>query len=169
MKNNILLLLLMLCFNSSCQTTKNIKLTFQSLENELIPFLIKNKDIEEFEKDDYTSGKKHLNIFGIQNNYYKGELKDGIYSFSQTRTHSRIYFVIIEKNKFTILDITTKIGLEESIRNTLDFCERSNYCEEITTDYISRLVRTYYKKNKNPLAGMDVNCERGINTTKDLP
>ena len=163
----ISLLMFLFCLNCNSQTIKI--LTFESLKKELLPFLINNKDIMDNEIEDYRSGKKQISIVGLQNNYFKGDLKDGIYRFSQTRTHSRVYFVIIEKNNFTILDLSSRDGLDLAIKNTLDFCERSKYCEEITNDYVSREIRIYYSKNKNPNVGTDVNCLYGIKVTKKLP
>ena len=64
----IYLFILLSSMNVNCQSTK--KLTFQSIEKDLIIFLIKNKDIMENEIKDYYNGKKHLNIFGIQNKYF---------------------------------------------------------------------------------------------------
>ncbi len=156
-----------LCINANCQSLKVF--TFKLLEKELVLFLIKNKDIFESEIKDYNDGKKRLNIFGIYNNYRGGKLKNGIYCFSQTRTHVRNYFVIIENENFIILNISNRQGLDIAIKDTLDFCERNKYCEKITNDYITRLIRTYYNFNKNPIAHIDLNCENGIKDKIDLP
>lgn len=161
------LLVFLIYLNSSSQTTK--ELTFDSLKNELITFLIEKKDITDLEIKDYKNGKKQMCVNGVHNNYNKGVLINGIYSFYQTRTHSKVYFVIIEKNNYTILDLSNRNQLDLAIKNTLDFCDRSEYCEEITNDYISRLIRIFYRKNKNPNAGTDTNCIHGIKDTKDLP
>lgn len=163
----IIIIICVLPLKSIGQTLENK--TFSCLEKELIKFLIEKKDILEFEVEKYKNGKSRLNISGAQNNYRKGELKDGIYIFSQTRTHVRLYFVIVEENNFTILDISNREGLEISIKNTLDFCERKKYCQKITGNYVTGLIRAYYTKNRTPTAGMDINCERGVRNTKDLP
>lgn len=169
MKTHKIFISLLILFHcaASCQTTKN--LSFQSIEKELTDFLIRNNDIQNFELEGYQSGKTHIKISGIHNEYSGGDLKDGIYAFYQGRTHARSYFVIIEKEKFVILDISTRKGLEEAIKNTLDFCERNRYCEQITNDYVSRLIRVYYNKNINPSDSIDRNCIHGVKDTKDLP
>jgi hypothetical protein len=154
-------------FTSSCQTTKGF--SSQSIEKQLTDFLISNNDIQRFEVEEYKSGKSHIKSSGIYNEYDGGPLKDGIYVFNPGRTHSRSYFVIIEKEKFTILDISTRKGLEEAIKNTLDFCERSRYCQQITKDYVSRLIGVYYNINANPDGRADRNCVYGVTDTKDLP
>ncbi len=168
-RQNVIMIMLvfLICLNSSCQTVKT--LTFDSLRKELILFLVKNKDINNSEVEDYYSGKRQVSINGVQNDYHEGYLKDGIYSFYQTRTHSKVYFVIIEKSNFTILDLSNREGLDVAIKTTLDFCERREYCEEITNDYISRMIRLFYRKNKNPTVGTDTNCLYGVNSKKDLP
>lgn len=166
-KQIVTLIISLLCLNSYCQITN--KLTFDSLKKELIPFLINSKDIIDNELEDYKSGKRQISIVGLQNNYYKGDLKDGIYRFSQTQTHSRVYFIIIEDNNYIILNIATREGLDLAIKNTLDFCERKKYCEILINDYISRMIRIYYQKNKNPNVGADLNCLYGKKDNKDLP
>lgn len=160
-------LLMLIHLSSNCQTSKN--LTFESLEKELTKFLINNNDIQKYELKDYMSGKTHIKIIGVQNEYSNGNLKDGIYAFYQTRTHARSYFIIVEKDEFTILNLSNKNGLHEAIKKTLDFCEKSRYCETITNDYVSRLIRVYLNKNINPIDSVDKNCLYGVTDTKDLP
>lgn len=166
-KTYISFLVLMICFTSSCQTVK--KASFASLEKKLTTFLIDNGDIHNLEVEDYKSGKRSLTIIGLYNNYNKGELLNGIYSFSQNRTHARAYFLIIDNEKYTILNLSSRKGLDEAIKNTLNFCEKNKYCVDISNDYVSRLIRVYYTINKNPNARIDINCESGVISTKDLP
>lgn len=161
------ILAIFICNVSSSQDFK--ALTFDSLKKDLIIFLIKNNDIKEFEKEDYISGKRQIDIIGVQNDYHKGFLKDGVYSFYQTRSHSRVHFVIIENNNYTILNLTNRDGLDLGIINLLNFCERSKYCEDITNDYISRLLRVYYRNILTFNQGKNSNSSSCIKSKEELP
>ena len=161
------ILVLLLSFTSSCQTTRPI--SYKSIKSNLIDFLVKKGDIKEHQKHDIQNGTYNLLFIGIYNNYQNENLIDGIYSFSAPISHTKSYFLIIDKSNYTILDISTREGLDIAIKNTLDFCEKQKYCSDITEDYISRILVVYYQKNKNVHAGIDVNCENGVKETKDLP
>jgi hypothetical protein len=162
-----LVIMLLACVTTSCQTVR--KITFPNLEKELIEFLVKNGDIHNLEVEEYKNGKRRVTISGLYNDYNKGTVIDGLYSFYQNRTHARAYFLLVENNKYTILDISSRQGLDLSIKNTLDFCERNKYCVDITNDCISRIINVYYNINLNPRAGADINCESGVKDTKALP
>ncbi len=152
----------------SCKSQKTTIVTFETLRNELVNFMVKKKDIKVEDAENYKNGHYVFNLKGVNNKLSEGKLKDGIYSFATLNSHSRAYFVIVENNHFIILDISTRNGLDEAIKNTLDYCERNKYCVDITNDYIARLMRVFYKVNKNPSNG-DTNCERGVIDTKELP
>jgi len=92
-----------------------------------------------------------------------------MYAFNTGTTHNKAYFVLVEKDSYHILNLSTRSGLEAAIETTLDFCEQNEICVDITNDYISRLVGVFYNINKNPENRRDVNCLRGINDEKKLP
>ncbi|MEC4048614.1 hypothetical protein OX284_004170 [Flavobacterium sp. SUN046] len=161
------ILILLIAITSSCQSTKNI--TFESFENSLIDFLIKKGEIMEHQVNDFKNKKYTIHVIGAKNGYNRNNLINGIYTFSSGFSHTRTYYLIIENDKYVILDISSREGLEISIKSTLDFCERQKYCSDITQEYISKLVGVYYTRNKNPIVWLDTNCESGVKETKDLP
>nr|WP_315240134.1 hypothetical protein [uncultured Flavobacterium sp.] len=167
MKRILIILMVTLSLTSSCQTIKNIE--YKTLEKELVTFLIKNGDVHNLELKEYENGNRGISIKGFFNNYQKGELINGIYIFYQNRTHARNYYVIIEGEKYTILNISSRDGLDKSIKDVLDYSDRNKLCADITEEYVTRLVAMYYRKNKNPQAGIDVNCESGVKDTIGLP
>lgn len=156
----------------SCKSQKNItteELTFETLKKELIFFLKSKNELDQLRYEKLISGESTFNLSGLFNNKREGKLINGIYAFSVFSAHSKGYFVIIEDNSFKILDFSSREGLDQSIKHVLDFSERSKYCVSITSEIISRLVTVYYNVNKSPLAGFDINCQKGITTTDDLP
>lgn len=169
MRNKHLFWIIILLFSLTATGQTESKITFQSIKDNLINFLIFKGDIWENDIKDIKDGKYNINFSGIHNNYKKENLINGIYSFSAPITHTKAYFVIIENNNHFILDISTRDGLDTAISNTLDFCERNKYCSDITEDYISRLIGVYYKINKNPINRFDKNCEDGVKTVTTLP
>jgi hypothetical protein len=138
------------CFQGFSQESR--KLTFENLKLEIIEYLFKTK---------YT-----FNILGLQNGTKEGELINGIYVFSADKYG---YFVIVENNLYTILDVSSRHNLDVALLQLINFCDRNKYCVEITNDYVAKLLRTYYNENKNLNRALDINCERGINNTDDLP
>ena len=160
---------LIMVFCSSCKIQKTENLTFDTLSSDLITFLYKKKEIN-YERSEKLKSKEYsFNLRGLFNNKSKGELINGIYAFSSFNSHGRAYFVIVNNNDYTILDISTRKGLDTSIKNVLDFCEKERYCVDITNQCITSIISVYYKINKNPLNKIDVNCEHGIVNTDDLP
>ncbi|NHN26927.1 hypothetical protein FIA58_014680 [Flavobacterium jejuense] len=145
------------------------KLTFDTLKIELINFLSSKKDTNKSSIERLKNNESEFNLRGLFNNRREGELINGLYSFSIFGSHTKGYFVIVENNSYTILDLSTREGLDKSIKDVLDFSERSKYCVSISSDIVSRLITVYYNINKYPLAGIDLNCERGVSTTDDLP
>lgn len=166
-KNILSILILLLSITSSCQTTKN--LNFTSIEDKLIEFLIKKGDIMEHQVKSFKNKEYSIHLIGVKNGYNKDTLINGIYFFSAHISHTKTYYLIVENDNYTILDLSNREGLDVSIKNTLDFCERQKYCSDITEDYINRIIGVYYKINKNPLIKTDVNCEKETKHTKDLP
>jgi len=167
--NSFFLLAFLLLSNCKSISQNSSDLKFEVLEKQLLQFMINNNDFSENEVEDYTSGKFHLRIAGVQKSYSSGKVMDGIYSFGRLTTHTRSYFLIVEDNKFTILNISSRQGLDRAIIDVLDFCDRKKYCVKLTTDYISRIIHVYYTKNVNPAAGMDTNCEYGVKDVKEVP
>lgn len=165
---SIIIYLMLLVF-ISCKSQVGEKLTFDRLKIELINFLQSKQEVDKLRVEKLKNGENILNLSGLFNSKFDGELKNGIYSFSVFSSHSRGYFVIVENESFIILDLSTREYLDDSIKNVLNFSERSEYCVGITREIISRLITVYYNKNKNTLAGFDLNCEKGIINTDDLP
>lgn len=161
--------ILFLIISLSSFSQPNEELTFKSLQSKLVDFLIDNGDIRKEEIQEYKEGKRIIRVLGVLNGHNQGKLINGIYSFAMNVSHHRAYFAIIEDNQITVLNISTREGLDTAIKNTLDFCDKNKYCGNITNDYISRLIGVYYNINKNPLTRSDFNCQRGIKDTKNLP
>jgi len=113
--------------------------------------------------------KENIKIYGIFHFKTKENLTNGLYGFSMFSSHSRVYFLIIESDKFKILNVSTRTNLDISLKELLDFCERQKYCYKITMEYMNNLTTAYYKINKSPLQRIDANCESGVKKTKDLP
>jgi hypothetical protein len=153
----------------ACKSQVPAKLTFEKLKHDMIDFLVEKKDIDKDRASKLKSGEHTFNLRGVNNNLTEGILKDGMYAFSSFTSHKNAYFVLVENERYIILDISTRKGLDDSIKNTLDFGERNKFCVEIINDYVSRLIGVYYNINNNPRAGHDVNCEKGVTDTKDLP
>lgn len=166
-KITILIVVLLLSFSSNSQVVSRIKLS--TIKNDLTEFLIQKGDIRAERAKDYRNGKFKIFVLGLYNNDNREDLLNGIYVFSAPSSHTRSHYLIIEDEKYTILDLTDRQNLEFSIKILLDFCERQRYCSDITAEYTQKMISLYYRKNKNPVNGMDVNCESGIKEIKDLP
>ncbi len=159
--------MLLLSFSSSCQVTKN--LSSNSIQKDLIDFLIAKGEIRDNFIKNYTENKRKIHVTGVLNRYSKDELINGIYVFSAPISHTRAYYLLVEDDKYTILDLSSKKDLDSSLSIMLDFCERQRYCSDFIEEYSKRMIGLYYRMNKNPLAGMDVNCENGLKDSNDLP
>lgn len=147
---NVLLLIILLASNFNfCQETE--KLTVESLKLELVEFLMKKNQIR--------NNNKRVSFRGTHKNRVDENLKNGIYVFNNGSTHNLSFFVIVDNNSFSVLDISTSQGLKDSIETTLKFAKSQKYCAEITQDYISRLIGAHYRINKNPRRRNDKNCE----------
>jgi len=144
----LITLLLSTNFSFSQETEK---LTVENLKIELKEFLV--------EKNQVYSNNTHVSFHGIHKNKVDKNLKSGIYVFNNGSTHSLSFFVIVDNNSFSILDISTLQGLKDSIARTLKFATEQKYCVEITQDYICRLIGVHYRINKNPRGRNDKNCE----------
>jgi hypothetical protein len=144
------------------------KVTFKSLSDKLVDFLQQEREIHINDVTELKSRDTFV-LSGLFNDKKSGDLTNGFYVFSSGRSHSKVYYLIFENNTYTILNITTRQGLDTAIKNTLDFCDREKYCFEITRDCVSRLIGVYYKINKNPENRIDINCLYGVKDTKDLP
>ena len=154
---------------SSKAQNENI-ISFSSIKPQLIEFLIKTNNNGSFELENYKNGKSTIAIFGHEKEYKSAEkVNDGIYSFSETTTHSKVYYMIYKDSKCKILDIGTREGLDKSLKDVIIFCEENKYCVAITNDYVTRIIRSFYIINKNPNMRYDINCEFGIHDISKLP
>lgn len=162
-------LLPIVCFvNISCFAQQ--KLTYSTLKNITIEYLLEKKEITIDRALKYKSGEYNAYFFeGIYNGYKNQELINGLYSFGVLGSNSKLYYVLAENSYYHILDISEREGLDKSIKIVLDFCERHRYCVQITKEYVSTLVYTFYSMNKYTQNGHDVNCEKGFFDTKKLP
>jgi hypothetical protein len=155
MKNQLLILFLITSSFGFSQQTE--KLNIDSLKIELSKFLVQKNLMSNLEE--FTENNRGLYFSGIHKEKVANELKDGIYVFNNGSNHSLSFFVIIDGNSFTILDISTLQGLKDSIDKMLKFANKQNYCAEIIEDYISRLISVHYAININPNNRLDKNCE----------
>jgi len=119
--------------------------------------------------DDYKKTKQGVLVYGIHNKISQNNLKEGVYGFSKSTSHSRNYFLIYENKKIIILDVTSLESLSNSIQIFLEFADRKNYCVELINDYINRFTNSYFVINKYPSLREDRNCVIGIKSTIDLP
>lgn len=165
MKKTVLILTLLFSIVGSCQ--QNELLTKENLKLELVNFLVKKQLLKNI--NEYNEDKRVVNLRGIHKNKVEDNLRTGIYAFSLNRTHNKAFFVIVDGNSYTILDLTSKEELLVSIKNTINFCEKQKYCVTITNDYVSRLIGVFYNINKNPNNRGDINCKTGVINTDDLP
>ena len=148
---------------------KTEKLSFEKLNKQVNEYLSKNDDIYImlYKRNQIKDGS--VSIIGVHNRTSDGDVVNGVYSFSMNVTMSKGYFLIVDDNEVTVLDITNRDKLDKSIKLLLDFCDKYNYCETIVTDYVSRLTRVYYNLNKWKGERKDLNCINGISDTKKLP
>lgn len=159
----------MLAIFMSCKSQIVNELTYDSLKIKLVDFLQNQNEIDSLRAEKLKSGEHTFNLRGLFNNRMDKKLINGVYAFSSLSSNSKAYFVIIESNSFTILDLSTRVGLDKAIKDVLDFSERSKYCVAISSEIVSRLVTVYYNINKNPLNRSDINCYKGVINTDDLP
>jgi hypothetical protein len=148
------------------------KLTFERLQQEVHKYLSQNDEIYIIQDRNHKVTKESVSISGIHNiGILNNDPTDGVYVFSMNITLAKVYFLLIDGNKFTILDIQTRTNLDNSLNLLLNFCDEHNYCETIITDYVSRLTRVYYNLNKWKGQRTDLNCEEnhGIINTNGLP
>ncbi|POS00519.1 hypothetical protein Q361_1792 [Flavobacterium croceum DSM 17960] len=146
-----------------------VNISRDSITNKLIDFLIKKDEIKSNQIEDYKNHKLNITFIGMLNGYSKNELIEGLYFFSKGASHSRVFGLIIQKSDFVILDLSNRESLNEAIKLVLDYCEQNKYCVEITKDYITKLLKTYYNINKSPYSPGDVNCRKRITDIKNLP
>jgi hypothetical protein len=62
----------------SCKSQKTAILTFETLRNELVNFMVKKKDIKVEDAENYKNGHYVFNLKGVNNKLSEGKLKDGI-------------------------------------------------------------------------------------------
>nr|WP_315240140.1 hypothetical protein [uncultured Flavobacterium sp.] len=164
MKHLILLLTLFVISTSIGQEKSS--LVFGTIKTDIIERLYKVEALDSAWVMNLNKEKYSFHLKGLQNGLENKELQIGIYGLT---LKNYTYFVLVEKNNYILLDFRTRHGLDLSLINLIDFCERNKYCVEITNDYVSRLLRIYNDVHKNLNRGFDINCERGIKNTKGLP
>jgi hypothetical protein len=169
MKNRKLIIVLFLIVCSPGLYSQ--KLNYNKVKSELTNFLIENKEILEHNVENYKTGKYSLTLKGVlnYNQELKGELKDGLYLFTTGSSHSFNHYILVENDNYLIFELKSEVSLNESLKQTLEFCRRKKICSDIVIEYTDRLIGTYLNINKNPTAGQDVNCESGINDKSKLP
>lgn len=147
---------------SFCQQTE--KLNVDSLKLELAKFLVEKNQLKNLEE--FTVKNRGVYLGGIHKKKLDEELKNGLYVFNNNSNHSFSFFIIINDNSFTILDISTFQGLKESIKQFLIFADKEKYCHQIINDYTSRLLSVHYNINRNPINRANLNCEYESKPTK---
>jgi len=166
MRSKILILALIIsvtCFGQN-------KLTYSELKNNVIDYLVINKNLNNENAKKYKSGEYNgFTLVGSINQFNDEELKDGLYQFAPLASHQRIYFTLVENDNYTIIDLSTRQQLDDAITKVLDFCERKKFCHEISIAYAGKLISYFYNNNKNPNNGYDINCGKEKLTLKDLP
>lgn len=162
-------IIIILLISLACKSQVNNELTFDSVSLKLIEYYYHKGDID-FERFKKLQNKEHkFSFVGLLNGTDSGHLKDGVYVFSLLSSHSQMYYLIIENNRFEILSLINRRELDLTISKILDFSERKKYCVEITKEIVISIIDSFYKYNKNPLNRIDVNCEKGVVDKKDLP
>jgi len=159
----ILILQVLTCLGQEKSISKKI------LMPQLVSFLNQQSEIKDYELVGFNKGERELEIYGSMNNYRKDEFIDGVYTFYNSVTHHKTYFLLIDNGEFKILNIATLDGVKKSMTDLIDFCERKKYCGEITNEYVTKLLVTYTKINKKPNNRVDNNCKSGVKDVKDLP
>ncbi len=167
MKKTFIFILLL---TSICCKPQDIKsLTFDSLSEKLIDYLYLKGEIDENRSKKLKNKEYKFHFVGFFNKTEKGELKDGVYTFSSLSSHSQLYYVIVENEGYQILDFSKREELDDVIKKVLDFSERKKYCVDITSELVISLVNSFYNYNKTPLNRRDLNCYYGIIDSEDLP
>lgn len=154
MRTVVYVLLLISVLNCQGQTKTELEVVQEKITDLLFEKGLIKKD--EFQRA--IKNRSFVNIQGLYNSIDSENFKDGIYSFSEG-THSVVYFFIYENGRIKILDLSSQIGLAESIKSLLEFSSRRDFCIEIVDDYLSRLIGVHYSINRNLKSRLDVNCE----------
>ncbi len=163
-----IILLFIFQIHSVCVCQVESKITSNSMQSILIDFLSKKGDINDFLINELRNNNGKIQIRGALNGYSKNNLIDGVYFFSAPITHTRTYYVLIDSEKYIILDLSNEENFINSVTCLLSFCDKKKYCSEIIRTYISGMTSLYYR-NKNSIKIIDENCISGINITKDFP
>jgi DNA polymerase III delta prime subunit len=165
-----LIIFSILIFACSCSSQNIQRLTFEKLKIETLNFLVKKSELKKERYEKFKSGEYNAYVLkGVINNLKEDKVLDGMYVFYLIDEYSKKYFVLVKENNYVILDVSTRFYLDESIKITLDYCEKNKYCVNLINEYIPILVKAFYSTNKNPMNGHDVNCENGVNDLKTLP
>ena len=152
MKKHIILIFCIL-FSIHCKSQNENE--FSSLKKGVSKILFEKKliDRRDFEKDNGFS------VYGLHHeSIIFDNLKKGVYGVS-IGGHKPVYFLIYEKNKINFLDIFSFKELIKSMKILLQYSFKEGYCQEITIDYVSRLLRSHYNINRNLRNRIDENCE----------
>ena len=153
MKKSILIVFL--CFSYSISAQGSLTLTLEKLKEGLTAFLVEKKQIIT-RANSKSFGK--INLYGLHNTHVNTIPKNGVYGFNNGSVNKLSFFVIVDNNKYQILDLSTLGGFKDATSKILNFSSKKNYCKEIVTDYMSRLLNVYYKVNRNPRNYKTNNC-----------
>jgi len=161
--------LLFLFLSTSCSAQVLSRLPKNQIINELSNYIYSNSDY--LPANTYTRDeiRKTLRVYGMFHSETDELLVNGLYGFSMSHSHARVYYFIVEDDKYKILDVSSRKNLDASLKELLDFCERQKYCYEITLEYMNRITAAFYRINKNPYNGEDFNCENLVTNKNGLP
>lgn len=140
-KVKYLILSLVFCLSCSSQSVIN---NYSDLEKAIGEILFEKGYISQ---NDFNSDKG-FSIYGMHNKKInRKHLRIGIYGVS-TGTHSPVSFFIYDNNSVKFLDINSQKDFLESLSIMVNYCNEKRYCDEIITDYISRIINVYYRTNR---------------------
>jgi len=166
MRSKILILVLIISVTCVGQN----KLSYSKLKNNVIDYLVTNKNLNNENAKKYKTGEYNgFTLVGSINQFNDEELKEGLYQFAPLASNQRIYFTLVENDNFTIIDLSTRQQLDDAITKVLDFCERKSFCHEISKAYAGKLISYFYNTNKNPNNAYDINCSKQKTKLQDLP
>ena len=165
MKNIALIFFMLLANFIGCQV--QVKTDLAKVEEKVTKLLLKNEELSKLERQRIKDKEGVFVIGGLYNKIKPDSLIEGIYSISRGN-HSKIFFMIYEKEEVQILDVSSSESLVQSIKRLLEFSFRKNYCTEIINDYLVRLMGGYYSINKNLNTKLDTNCKYNKPPTKSI-
>lgn len=148
----------------SCIGQNNDKLN--ELKNQVVDVLLEKKLISDTKYNFLKKRNNKISVFGLFNKIKK-PLIEGIYVVS-TGNHSMNNFIIYENNKIIFLDISDEFNLINSINQILDYSNSKKFCRELIFEYLSRVINTFYLKNKLPFKNKNRDCKFEPITKKSI-